>query len=129
MGLPRVVRPPTAGEEVMERPVEYSSAERAWLVGLAVFGFVVLNGVFAYGLMVVPGSLHQALTNPIAASMIADTLILMGLLAYLLRKWGVSHIAWGWFVVLSLAGGMLFSLPLALLWRARRGSEAAGGRG
>lgn len=103
----------------MEREVDYSPAERAWLIGLAAFGFVVINGVFVWAVLSQPGSMAAAFRNPVSATMIIDTMIVMGMLAYLLSKWGVSRLHWGWFVALSLLGGMVFALPAVLLWRRR----------
>ena len=101
--------------------VEYSRHERFWLWALGVFGFVGVNGAFFYGLLFDPNALQAALTNPIAAAFIVEALILTGVLAYLFRKWGVSRIAWGWFVCLSLLGSMAFAIPIALLFRRHGG--------
>ena len=54
----------------MGNGVKYSSRERFWLWTLAVFGFVVVNGAFVYGLLYQPGAFSEAMTNPIAASFI-----------------------------------------------------------
>jgi hypothetical protein len=96
--------------------VVYSRRERMFLALLAVFDFVGLNGAFVYGLLTRPDALSSALANPIAAAFIIEALVLAGVLAYLLRKWGASQLHWGWFVVLSLIGGIAFALPVALLW-------------
>lgn len=101
---------------------EYSSTERAWLVALAGFGFVAVNGAFLYGLIAQPGSLRAALTNPISLAFLVEALLMLVALAYLLGKWGVSRLSWGWFLLLSLLGSMAFALPVVLLWRGRRAS-------
>jgi len=103
----------------MMHEVEYSGRERAWLLALAVVGFAGVNGAFIYGLVFDPDALSAAMTNPVSAAFVAEALILVGVWAYLLRKWQVTRIAWGWFVVLSLAGSMAFALPVALLWKRR----------
>jgi hypothetical protein len=108
----------------MERATPYSPADRGWLIGLAVFGFAVLNSVFVWAALFRPGALGAALTNPVSATMIADTMIVMGMLAWLLTRWGVSRLHWGWFVALSLLGGMVFALPVVLLWRGRGADPA-----
>jgi len=100
----------------MLREVSYSQRERFWLWTLAIVGAVGLNGAFAYGLFARPGALGSAMTNPVAAAFIVEALVLMGVLAYLLGKWGLSRVHWAWFVVLSLVGGLAFALPVALLW-------------
>jgi len=106
--------------------ISYSARERAWLWALAVVGLVGLNGAFLYGLVFRPDLLTSALTNPVAAAFIGEALLLTGAFAYLLEKWGVSRLSWGWFVALSLAGGIAFALPVVLLWKSGR---AAFGRG
>ena len=100
--------------------ISYSARERAWLWVLAIVGAIGLNGVFIYGAVVRPDLLTSAMTNPVAAAFIVEALVLTGVFAYLLDKWAVSRMHWGWFVVLSLAGGMAFALPVVLLWRSGR---------
>ena len=104
----------------MTHDIEYTPQERFWLLALALFGLVGANGAFVYGLLSQPEALADALANPIAAAFIVEALALVGVLAYLLRKWGVSRLSWGWFVFLSLLGSMAFALPIALLWPGRR---------
>ena len=47
-------------------------------------------------------------------------LMTLGGLAYLFVRWNVGKLSWVWFVVLSLAGGLLFSIPAFLLMGARK---------
>jgi hypothetical protein len=98
--------------------IVYSGRERLWLSALALFTFFGINGAFVYGLLH-RDVLQAALANPLALAFILEALLLVGVLAYLLRKWDVSRVSWGWFVVLSLAGGLAFALPVALLWSER----------
>ncbi len=58
----------------------------------------------------------SALENPVSAAFIIEAFLLMGALSYLLTKWRVARLHWGWFIVLSLLGSMGFALPLVLLW-------------
>lgn len=95
--------------------VAYRRSERIILWSLAVVGFLVVNGAFLYGLLV-PGALRDALSNPVALAFMIEATLLMGALAYLLTKWRVSRLSWGWFVLLSLLGSMAFALPIVLLW-------------
>lgn len=95
----------------------YSARERVWLWALALFGLAGANGAFLYGLFVRPSLLADALANPLAAAFIVEALVLTGVLAYLLGKWGVSRLSWRWFVALSVLGSLAFALPVALLWR------------
>jgi hypothetical protein len=102
--------------------IEYGRTERLSLWILALVGFVFVNGAFLYGLLR-PEALEEALANPLALAFIAEALLLMGALAYLLTKWRVSRLGWGWFVVLSLLGSMAFALPVVLLWPKGRTRE------
>lgn len=100
----------------MGEQVEYSPRERFWLWTLAVFGFLAVNGAFVYGLLQ-PDAMAEAMTNPVALAFMGEAMVLVGVIAYLLSKWGVSRMSWWWFVLLSLLGSMAFALPLVLLWR------------
>ena len=110
----------------MTRRIEYRCWERVALWCVAVFGFCVVNGAFVYGMCYQPQALEQALTNPISAAFILEALVLMGVFAYLLTRWGVSSLHWGWFVVLSLLGSMAFAVPVVLLWPFTRTSYGRG---
>jgi hypothetical protein len=101
----------------------YSTKERFWLWGVAAVVCCGLNGTFFYGLFFAPGALSDALKNPISVAFIAEAFILLGVLAYLLKKWGVLKISVGWFVFLSIVGGLGFALPLGILWLRRTGSS------
>ena len=104
----------------MAQDVSYSAGERFVLWSLAVIGVVVLNSVFIYGLVVEPEMINAAMTNPLAAVFIVESLLLMCVFAHLLTKWGVSRLHWGWFIALSLLGSMAFALPVVLLWRRKK---------
>jgi hypothetical protein len=100
----------------MRHPIEYSKRERFWLAALGVLGFLGLNGAFAYGLLFRPELMAEALSNPLALAFMVEALVLVGVLAYLFDRWGVSRLGWGWFVVLSLIGTMAFAIPIVLLF-------------
>jgi hypothetical protein len=99
----------------MPHAVVYSPRERFWLWVLAVFGISALNGTFIYTVVAQPNAVVEALANPMAAAFIVESLVLVGVLAYLLTRWKVSRMHWGWFVFLSLLGSIAFALPVALL--------------
>lgn len=101
--------------------MEYTARERFWLWALACLGFFGANGVFVWALVARPETLMSALRNPVAAAFIVEALVLVGVLAYLLTRWGVTRVHWTWFVLLSLVGSIAFALPVALLWGSRRG--------
>jgi hypothetical protein len=98
--------------------VEYQRSERFILWGLAVVGFLGINGAVLYALLR-PDVLQQALRNPLSLAFMVEAVLIMGALAYLLTKWQVNRLHWGWFVVLSLLGSMAFALPVVLLWPRR----------
>lgn len=103
--------------------IEYRPWERLVLWSVAVIGFVVVNGTFVYGLLR-PDVLEEALANPLALAFMGEAMLLVAVLAYLLHKWGVARLAWGWFVLLSLLGSIAFALPAVLLWPKRGGRKA-----
>ncbi len=107
----------------MRNAICYTHSERFWLAALGAFGFIAVNGAFAYGLLFQPDALTDALTNPLAAAFIIEALVLVGVFAYLFERWGVSRLGWGWFVLLSLLGSMAFAIPVVLLFPRRDGSE------
>lgn len=102
--------------------VRYSRAERVALISVAIMGLVGVNGVYLYNALLRPEVLNEAMANPVALAFMGEAFLLLVALAYLLGKWGVSRIGWGWFVVLSFLGSIAFALPVALLWP--RKSEA-----
>lgn len=99
----------------MHLPNEYTPTERFWLSLLGGFCFLILNGAFFYGMLFQPDSLMASLKNPLSAAFIAEAILLVGLFAYLFARWQISRLKWGWFVVLSLLGGLAFAVPVALL--------------
>ena len=96
---------------------EYTRRERIGLWVLAGFGFGVINAAFLYGMFFHQNTMTATLQNPIALAFLIETFMLLGVFAYLLSKWQVLKLHWGWFVFLSLLGSMAFALPVVLLWR------------
>jgi hypothetical protein len=96
--------------------VDYTRGERLWLWALAAFGLLGVNGVFLWTLFARPEIMREALANPITIAYSVEALALVAALAWLLRKWGVSRVGWGWFVGLSLLGSLAFAIPVALLF-------------
>ncbi len=71
----------------MRNAICYTHSERFWLAALGAFGFIAINGAFAYGLLFQPDAL-TVLTNPLAAAFIVEALVLVGVFAYLFERWG-----------------------------------------
>jgi len=105
--------------------IEYTDRERLALWSIAVMGVAGLNGVFMYAAVMQPGMVQAALSNPVSLAFILEAFLLVGMLAYLLGRWGVSRLSWGWFVALCLFGGIAFALPVAVFWK-RRSTYPAG---
>ena len=103
----------------MKLAVTYSRRERVGLWILAACGFVVVNGLFLYAMVFQPESVTDAMTNPLAVAFLLESVLLLGALSYLLERWKVSGVRWGWFVVLALLGSIAFALPMVLLWSGR----------
>ena len=99
--------------------IDYSPRERFWLIALATFGFLAVNGTFFYGLVAKPGALADAFSNPISIAFLTEALLILVALAYLLGRWGVARRSWRWFLFLALLGSMAFALPMVLLWEKR----------
>ncbi len=112
----------------MSRDLAFTPGERLGLWLVAAFGFVVLNGLFVFGLVARPGALSAAQHNPVAAAFMIEALVLVGLLAWLLARLGASRLHWGWFVALSMLGGLAFAIPVVLLWPRRATSSKASAR-
>lgn len=108
-------------DTVMDVRHVYSARERTVLWTTAALGFVALNGVFLYGTFVQPAMLEAAMANPLAMVFVLEALVMTGILAYLLRKWAVTRLPWGWFVLLAVIGSLVFALPIAILWKQRDG--------
>ena len=68
--------------------------------------------------------LPEAMRNPVAAAFIFEAFVVMGLLAWLVRRFRIGVLPWMAFVLLSLVGGLAFSIPAFLLWRSRRTSPS-----
>lgn len=99
----------------MPEPSNFDRHERLWLGILGVVGLVGLNGVFVYSLLYRRDDILSALRNPVALAFIVEAFVVMGLMAWLLGKWQRNRLGWGWFVVLTLIGGLAFGIPAVLL--------------
>jgi hypothetical protein len=99
--------------------IDYTRGERLWLLALAAFGLLGVDGVFLWTLFARPEIMREALANPITIAYSVEALALVAALAWLFRKWGVSRLGWGWFVVLALLGSLAFAIPAVLLFPRR----------
>jgi len=96
-----------------------------WLLSVAAFGLLVPNGLFVYWLFNDFSSLGQVLADRLALGFILDLFAATALLAYLVAAKPLGTVRWPWFLLLSLRGGLGFSIPL-YLWLNWRRAPAPG---
>jgi hypothetical protein len=82
------------------------------LLLIALFGLIVPNCFLLYWLLIEFDGLGNITQNKLALSFIIDVFLAMVLLAYYFARKPIGKVQWYWFVVLSLFGGLGFSLPL-----------------
>ncbi len=82
------------------------------LLLIALFGLVVPNGFFLYWLLYEYDGLASVARNNLALAFMMDAFLAMVLLAYYFARKPIGRVKWYWFVVLSIVGGLVFSLPL-----------------
>jgi hypothetical protein len=98
--------------ELVGLPADNQEDALMWLLVISAIGFVVPNGVFLYWLFNEYPGFAVIGSNHLAVAFIVDVFIAMLLLAYWYAKHPIGRVRWPWFIVLSLAGGLAFSLPL-----------------
>jgi len=103
----------------------FTSPQERLLLGLAIFGLVVPNGVFLYYSIAQPAALHAALANPAALVFVVEAFILMFLFAWLIHRSGFRSPGWLAFIIMSLVGSMVFSVP-AFLYLTSRHARGGG---
>lgn len=81
------------------------------LLIIAIFGLLVPNGIFIYWLLTEFHSFSQFYNDKLALGFIIDCFLAMFLLAYWFAANPIGKVKWYWFIVLSLIGGLGFSLP------------------
>jgi hypothetical protein len=86
-----------------------------WLLVVAAFGVLVPNGLFVYWLLNEFRSVEQMLSDRLALGFMIDLFVATGLLTDLFAARPPGRIRWPWFLLLSLLGGLGFSIPL-FLW-------------
>ena len=81
------------------------------LLVIALFGLLVPNGIFIYWLFTGFMGVSDFVTNRLALAFIIDAVMAMLLLAYFFAKNPIGNVRWYWFIVLSVIGGLGFSIP------------------
>jgi hypothetical protein len=91
-----------------------------WLVVVAAFGLLVPNGLFVYWLLVDYTGLTAVLDNTLALAFMLEALLLLVLLTIYFARRPIGRVGWGWFVALSVLGGLGFGLPFYYWLNARK---------
>lgn len=82
------------------------------LLLIALFGLLVPNGIFIYWLLNEYDGIAGIIQNKLAVAFIMDAFLAMGLLSFYFAKNPIGKVKWYWFIVLSMLGGLGFSIPL-----------------
>lgn len=83
-----------------------------WLLLVAISGLVIPNGFFIHWLFFEWTGFAAVFANHLAVAFVLDAFMAMCLLAWWFAKRPIGRVRWPWFVVLSLLGGLGFSLPM-----------------
>jgi hypothetical protein len=106
-----------------------------WLLVVSLVGLVLPNGLFLYWLFNEFQGLGAVWQDRLAMAFMLDALLVLVLLAVYFARRPIGRIRWGWFVALSIVGGLGFSLPFyywlnvrtpAALTRGNREPESRG---
>lgn len=82
------------------------------LLSLSAFGLFIPNGMFFYYLLNQFHTLNEVMNDHLALGFIIDAFMATGVLAWFFAKHPIGRYSWKLFVVLSLVGGLGFSIPL-----------------
>ena len=93
------------------------------LLAIALFGLLVPNGLFVYWLLREFNSFGAVTENHLALGFMIDAFMALGLLAFLFARRPPGPIKWQRFVVLSLIGGLGFSIPFYLWLNFKRSAS------
>ncbi|MEW5797600.1 MAG: hypothetical protein AB1728_01215 [Bacteroidota bacterium] len=88
------------------------SFEKNILLFTAAFGLFVPNGMFFYYLLTQFDSLTGVMNDFLALGFILDAFMATGVLTWFFAKHPLGKYSWKLFVLLSLIGGLGFSIPL-----------------
>jgi len=101
----------------------FSTSQEKLLLAFAGFGLIVPNGFFLYYSLVAPAILHAALSNPVALVFITESFLLMFLFAWVIHHLGIRSPGWLGFIIMSLCGSLVFSVPAFLYLASRNGRK------
>jgi len=103
----------------------FTETQEKLLLGLSIFGLIVPNGVFLYYAFTAPATLQAAMANPVSLVFIAEAFALMFLFAWLIHRQGIRSPGGFAFILMSLIGSLLFSVPTCLYLASRKARQAA----
>ena len=98
---------------------------RPALWALALFGLVVLNGVFLFYAVARPDVLAEAQRNPVSLVFMAEAFLFTAVGAWAVWRLGLRRPGPLAFVALSLAGTLAFSVPAFVLLHLRKRDRRA----
>lgn len=104
----------------MEPWKPFTRTQEKVLIVLALFGFMIPNGIFLYYAIAEPKLFFAAHTNPVAAVFILEALLLMVMFAWLIDRWNFRSPGWVVFILMSMVGSMAFSVPAFLYVTSRK---------
>jgi hypothetical protein len=93
------------------------------LLIVALFGFIVPNGYFIHWLFTGYQGIGPILEDHLAMGFILDAFMALGLLTVYFARHPIGRVRWPWFVLLSVLGGLGFSLPFYWWLNTRHGRE------
>lgn len=96
-----------------------------WLLGIALFGLLVPNGLFIYWLLAEFHGIVPVMQDKLALAFILDAFLALALLTVYFARRPIGPVRWHWFVILSILGGLGFSLPFYYWLNLRRAEPAA----
>lgn len=104
----------------------FSRNQEIGLLILSLVGLLGPNGLFIWATVAKPELLWAAMSNPVAQVFMVEAFVLMFLFAYLIARQGLRSPGWGAFILMSLIGSMMFSVPAALyFWSRQARKESA----
>ena len=95
------------------------------LLVVALFGLLVPNGFFLYWLVNEFHGIRPIVANHLAMGFILDAFMAMIILAVYFARRPIGPVRWPAFVLLSILGGLAFSLPFYLWMNTHRSRNTA----
>ncbi|MBX7151455.1 hypothetical protein K1X84_07430 [bacterium] len=88
-----------------------TAIQKTILLAISLFGLLIPNGIFLYYVAVEFRSLSEVMNNSLAVAFMVDALMATAFITFWYSQNPLGRHSWKLFVVLSLIGGLGFSLP------------------